>query len=75
MATHALQHPLYFESEGIPSEAVMLSRGKEVRTGKPGELITPETLLDVYGVRAAVHETQSEEGKTVRTIAVLGSDS
>lgn len=75
MATHALQHPLYFESEGIPSEAVMLSRGREVRSGKPGELITPETLLEVYGVRAAVHETLSEEGKTVRTIALLGSDS
>jgi ABC-type cobalamin/Fe3+-siderophores transport system ATPase subunit len=74
MATHALQHPLYFESEGVACQAVMLCKDKEIRKGKPGELITPETLLEVYGVRAAVCEIKGEEGKTVRTVAVLGSD-
>lgn len=74
MATHALHHPLYFESEDISSKAVMLSRGKKIRSGKPCELITPEILLEVYGVRASVHETQTKEGKTVRSIAVLGND-
>ena len=74
MATHALQHPLYFESEGVACQAVMLCKDKVIRKGKPGELITPETLLEGYGVRAAVCEIKGEEGKTVRTVAVLGSD-
>ncbi len=73
-ATHSLQHPLYFESEGIPSKAVMLCREKETLTGIPGELITPETLLNVYGVRAEVRDIETEGGKTVRTVTVLGSD-
>ncbi len=73
-ATHALQHPLYFESEGIPSKAVMLCKGKSPRTGKPGDLITPETLLEVYGVRASVQQINYDDGKTVKTVTVLGSD-
>ncbi|MBR4765794.1 MAG: ABC transporter ATP-binding protein [Clostridia bacterium] len=73
-ATHALQHPLYFESEGIPTKAVMLCKGKPVKTGKPGELITPGTLLEIYGVRAAVHEIETEDDRKVKTVAVLGSD-
>ena len=74
MATHALQHPLYFESKGINTKAVMLCKGKEIRKGTPGGLITPETLYEVYGVRACVSETQTGDGRALKTIAVLGSD-
>lgn len=74
MATHTLQHPLYFESQGIETKAVMLCRQGEIRVGSPGELITPETLLEVYGVLASVQEIQGKDGKAVRTIAVLGND-
>ena len=72
-ATHALQHPLYFESEGIPAKAVMLCKGKPFRTGTPGELITSETLREIYGVQAEVTEINAG-GKTVKTVAVIGSD-
>ncbi len=74
MATHALQHPLYFESKGINTKAVMLCKGKEIRKGTPDGLITPETLYEVYGVRACVSETQTGDGRALKTIAVLGSD-
>ena len=52
----------------------MLCRQGEIRVGSPGELITPKTLLEVYGVLASVQEIQGKDGKTVRTIAVLGND-
>ena len=74
IATHSLQHPLYFESEGIPAKAVMLSKGKPALAGSPGELISPETLLEVYGVHAAVEDIKTDGGKTVKTVAVFGSD-
>ncbi|MBR0113065.1 MAG: ABC transporter ATP-binding protein [Clostridia bacterium] len=74
MATHALQHPLYFESEGLKTKAAMLCRNKPVRTGAPGEIITPENLLEIYGVRAAVTETSDSDGKTVKSVTVFGSE-
>ena len=74
MATHALQHPFYFETKHLPVKAVMLSRGAPAQIGTPTELLTPKTLLDVYGVRAVVQEMTDEQGNTVKTIAVLGSE-
>jgi iron complex transport system ATP-binding protein len=74
MATHALQHPFYFETKRLPVKAVMLRRGEPARTGTPTELLTPQTLLDVYGVRAVVQEVPDGAGNTVKTIAVLGSE-
>ena len=74
MATHALNHPFYFESKGLPVRAVMLQKGKAAKCGTPSELLTPQTLFSVYGVHATVQETTDAAGRTVRTIAVLGSD-
>lgn len=74
MATHALQHPFYFESKHLPVRAVMLSRGTPAQIGTPTALLTPQTLQDVYGVRAVVQEMSDDRGNTVKTIAVLGSE-
>lgn len=74
MATHALDHPFYFESKGLPVRAVMLRKGKEARCGTPSDLLTARTLLDVYGVRAAILETNNAQGNSVKTIAVLGRE-
>ena len=51
----------------------MLCRGKPAQSGTPSQLLTPGTLLDVYGVRAAVTETADENGERVRSVTVLGS--
>ena len=73
ISTHALDHPFYFESRGLPVHAVMLRKGEKALCGTPGELLTEKTLLDVCGVRASVLETADVQGRTVKTIAVLGS--
>ncbi len=73
MATHDLQHPLYFESQGIKTKAVMLCKNSRIRTGCPGKIITAETLLDVYGVIASIQEIKCEDGRVLKTIAVLGN--
>ena len=73
MATHALSHPLYFESQGLPVKVVLLCKNRPARIGTPTALITPQTLLEVYGVHAAVQEIKTEDGKTVKSVAVLGS--
>ena len=73
MATHALQHALWFESKGLPVKAVLLSKGKPALLGTPQELLTSETLAEVYGVRAAINETTDEWGETIRSITLFGS--
>lgn len=74
MATHALDHPFYFESKGLPVRAVMLKKGEPARIGAPSDLLTAQTLLDVYGVRASILETTDTQGRPVKTIAVLGRE-
>ena len=74
MATHALDHPFYFESKGLPVRAVMLKKGEPARIGTPSDLLTAQTLLDVYGVRASILETNDVNGRSVKTIAVLGRE-
>ena len=74
MATHALNHPFYFESKGLPVRAVMLRKGQSARCGAPGALLTAQTLLEVYGVRAAILDVADEAGTPAKTIAVLGSE-
>ncbi|MBR4727107.1 MAG: ABC transporter ATP-binding protein [Clostridia bacterium] len=73
MATHALQHAFYFESQALPVNAVLLSRGKPAITGTPQALLTPQTLAEIYGVRAAVHEVTGEHGETMRSLTLFGS--
>ena len=72
MATHALNHPFYFEAKGLPVNALMLRKGEKARCGTPSELLTAQTLLEIYGVRASVLETAGKNGMPVKTIAVLG---
>ena len=73
LATHALGHPFFFESKRLPVQAVMLNRGEPAQSGAPSDLLTPETLLNVYGVQAAILETTDRNGAKVKTIAVTGS--
>lgn len=73
MATHALQHAFWFESKGLPVKVALLSKGKPARLGTPKDLLTPETLAEVYGVRAAVNETTNDRGEVMRTITLFGS--
>ncbi len=73
MATHALQHAFWFESRGLPVKTVLLKKGEPAMTGTPQELLTPQTLAAVYGVRAAVNETTDEKGQTMHSITLFGS--
>lgn len=74
IATHALQHPFYFESQRLPVQAVMLSRGQPAQSGAPSQLLTPRTLSEVYGVRTSILETTDEHGYAIKSIAVFGSE-
>lgn len=72
-ATHSLQHAFFFESRSLPVKAVMLQKGRPPRVGTPEELITAQTLREIYGVHAAIGEIGNESGERVKTVVLFGA--
>ena len=54
MATHSPDHALMFESEGMPVKAVLMKEGKVSAFGRPSDVITKESVADVFGVDAEI---------------------
>ncbi|MEU1851149.1 ABC transporter ATP-binding protein [Streptomyces sp. NPDC019990] len=53
-------------------QVVVLSGGRVVACGTPGEVLTEELIADVYGVRAAVTREGPERRPHVRFLGTLG---
>lgn len=56
MATHYLNHPLYFENEGIKTRVAMMNNKKIVHMGSPSKVITEKNLKDVYKINTFINE-------------------
>lgn len=61
IATHSPEQAFYFESRGVPVSAMFLKKGVTYASGRPSDLITPELLKDVYGVRAKILDDGGEK--------------
>ena len=72
-ATHSLQHAFFFESRSLNVKAVMFRKGRSPHIGTPGELITPETLREIYGVQAMIGEIGNGAGETMKTVVLFGA--
>lgn len=53
-------------------EVVVLSGGRVVAAGAPGDVLTEELIAEVYGVRAAVSREGPEQRPHVRFLGTLG---
>ncbi|WP_037843832.1 MULTISPECIES: ABC transporter ATP-binding protein [unclassified Streptomyces] len=53
-------------------QVVVLSRGRVVTCGAPGDVVTEELIAEVYGVRAAVSREGPERRPHVRFLGTLG---
>jgi len=62
IASHSLNHPFYFENEGIDTRVAMMDRGRILRTGKPAEVCASENLRDVYGITSRI-KVHHEDGR------------
>lgn len=54
MATHFPNHAFFFESHGIHTRVAMLHHGRFMRMGIPDEVLTSESVLELYGIGAAI---------------------
>lgn len=54
MATHVPNHAFYFENRRIPVRVALMQNGAFRRVGPPEEVLTPESLGEVYRVETRV---------------------
>lgn len=63
MATHFLNHPLFFENEGIKTRVAMMNDKKIVHMGSPSVVITEKNLKEVYKINTYINEFVYDEKK------------
>ncbi len=63
VATHRLNHPWYFENQGISVRVALIQQGKLVVIGRPSEVITPTNVLEVYGMQSQLVKYQRHTGE------------
>lgn len=71
MATHVLNQAFLLESKECNVKAVMMSDGQKRIEGVPSEVITSESLSDIYNVNAAILETETEGGSIIKSVSLL----
>lgn len=74
MATHSINQLFFLESNGCAVRTVMLSGGRIMLEGAPSDVITEKTLNEIYGINAAIGETENGNGEKIRSVSLLGTD-
>ncbi|MCL1829457.1 MAG: ABC transporter ATP-binding protein [Oscillospiraceae bacterium] len=62
LASHSLNHPFFFESEGINTSVALMDKGRILQTGRPESVCTRENIYGVYGIEARL-KVHHEDGK------------
>lgn len=65
MVTHAPNHGFYLESNSLNVNAVLMSEGEIVMSGKPSEVITEASIAQVFGVEGRITETEGYKSITM----------
>lgn len=70
MATHAPNQAFHLANAGVPTRVALMCGGSIHAEGSPREVLTEETVRDVYGIEARllVREPQSEEERLIRQL-------
>ena len=71
IATHTPDHAFYLASKGLRVKAAMMAAGSIVRCGEPDEVITENSILDVYGVKAKLLSDPDENGTIRKRVMLL----
>ena len=70
IATHSPEHAFYFERLKTDVEAALMKDGQIYKIGVPSDIITKESIKDVFNVDADIITTTNEEGIEEKTICL-----
>lgn len=70
MSTHSPDHAFFLAEHGLPVTAALFAQGTIRYLGPPEEVITPDTIRDVYGVAARISLEPGEDGRPSRRVSL-----
>jgi iron complex transport system ATP-binding protein len=73
IATHSPDHALYFSAKGVPAKAALFSGGTLRYFGAPEDVISGETIGEVFGVKAKLIADTADDGTPIRTVYLIRS--
>ena len=71
IATHSPNQAFYFEGKGVPTVCALMDAGRVRFVGAPSEVLTPENLRDLYGIRAQVIGVDAGDGGIMKQLALI----
>lgn len=74
IATHSPNQPFYFEGNDVPCTCALMDAGKIGCFGAPSEVLTPQNLNDLYGIRAQVSALPTDNGRTFKQILLIATE-
>lgn len=70
ISTHSPSHAFLFERLGADTRAALMKQGRIYACGSPEEVITGESVSDVFGVNAEIVEYTASDGTREKTICL-----
>lgn len=70
ISTHSPSHAFLFERMGAATRAALMKNGKIYASGAPDEVITGESVSEVFGVNAEIIEYTASDGTKEKTISL-----
>ena len=70
IATHSPEHAFYFERLKTDVEAALMKDGQIYKIGVPSDIITKESIKDVFNVDADIITTTNDDGIEEKTICL-----
>ena len=70
IATHSLEHAFYFERLKTDVEAALMKDGQIYKIGVPSDIITKESIKDVFNLDADIITTTNDDGIEEKTICL-----
>ena len=74
IATHSPNQAFFFEGNGVPTTCALMSAGSVCCTGAPSEVLTEQTLRELYGVRAQIVSTPTGDGASLNQILLVATE-
>ncbi|HNX28647.1 MAG TPA: ABC transporter ATP-binding protein [Syntrophomonadaceae bacterium] len=68
MATHIPNHCYYFENQGISTRAALIKDHRIMALGKPSEVLTEQTMGELYNIKTHIIECSLDEGEQLKQV-------
>ncbi|MEG1500519.1 MAG: ABC transporter ATP-binding protein [Clostridiales bacterium] len=73
LATHSPNQAFYFENQGVDIKVAAINEGRLFAYGLPSQVLTEQSIADIYGIHCHILQKSQEEFGTLRQIVPIHS--